>query len=296
LDVGFLDGFLRLFSSSEKRVDVAKRFDLRRRTGQGSMSKVWYAYDRELNRTVAFKLLDRDKTMRFEETFRRRKLDKPTEGEICMQLRHDNIVRTFEHGMTTTDEPYIVMEWIEGSGLNSLIDTRHKSLNGKRISILVAMADALAYLHSRQFIHRDICPRNVMLTTDGVVKLIDFGLTIPDKPEFRAPGNRTGTADYLAPEIINRKATDLRVDVYAMGITAFELLTGTLPWERATNSADTLRKHLNTPPRHIQEVRPDIDDETAAVVMRAFEKDPMDRYRSMAELRDAFEALSDRDY
>lgn len=294
--MGFLDGFLRLFSTEEKRVDVAKRFDLRRRTGQGSMSKVWYAYDRELNRNVAFKLLDREKTMRFEETFRRRKLDKPTEGEICIALRHDNIVRTFEHGMTTTDEPYIVMEWIEGSGLNSLIDTRHKSLNGKRMSILVAIADALAYLHSRQYIHRDICPRNIMLTTDGAVKLIDFGLTIPDKPEFRAPGNRTGTADYLAPEIINRKATDLRVDIYALGITAFELLTGTLPWERATNSADTLRKHLNTPPRHIQEVRPDIDDDTAQVIMRAFEKDPMDRYRSMSDLRNAFEALSDREY
>ena len=101
-----------------KRINVEKRFELSGRTGQGSMSKVCRAYDRELGRNVCLKLLDKEKTPKFEERFVG--LKKPREGEICMALRHENIVRTYEYGITTKGEPYLVMEWVEGLGLNYL--------------------------------------------------------------------------------------------------------------------------------------------------------------------------------
>ena len=89
-----------------------------------------------------------------------------------------------------------------------------------------------------------------------MVKLIDFGLTIPYTPDFCRPGNRTGTADYLAPEIIKRQSTDHRVDMFALGVTAFEIFTGLLPWERSLSSEETLRKHLNTPSRDPKDLAP----------------------------------------
>ncbi len=228
-----------------KPVDIAKRFDLRRRSGQGSMSKVWHAYDRDLGRTVCLKILDKEKTANFELRFKG--LNKPNEGEICIQLRHHNIVQTYETGISTKREPFVVMEWIEGVGLNFLIETKGKQLQEHRYDYMIQLAEAVTYIHTQRFLHRDLCPRNVMLTKEHEVKLIDFGLAIPYKPEFCRPGNRTGTADYLAPELIKRQTTDHRVDLFALGATAYEVFTGLLPWERAASSEETLRRHMNLP-------------------------------------------------
>src|SRR5262249_52946447 len=146
--------------------------------------------------------------------------------------RHENIVKTFEYGLATTREPYLVMEFVDGTGLNFLIETKSAQLQGNRINYLTQLADGLEYLHKHGFLHRDLCPRNIMVSKDGVVKIIDMGLTIPYKPEFCRPGNRTGTTNYLAPELINRKVTDHRVDMFALGVTAYEVFTGDTPWEK----------------------------------------------------------------
>ena len=100
-----------------KRINITKRFELSGRTGQGSMSKVFQAYDKELGRTVALKVLDKAKTVKFEEKFKLMGLVKPPEGEVCTLLRHENIVTTYEHGLTTDGSPYLVMEWVEGMPL-----------------------------------------------------------------------------------------------------------------------------------------------------------------------------------
>src|SRR5215203_1905724 len=123
------------------RIDVRKRFDLLNRTGQGSMSRVWRARDMSLGRTVCLKLLDKDKTAKFEARFQG--LNKPREGVICMALRHKNIVQTHEFGITTDGEYYLVMELIEGAGLNYLVETRNERLNGNRVNYLGQLADAL---------------------------------------------------------------------------------------------------------------------------------------------------------
>ncbi|HVL11568.1 MAG TPA: serine/threonine protein kinase, partial [Gemmata sp.] len=117
-----------------KRANIEKRFELSGRTGQGSMSKVFRAYDRELGRHVCLKLLDKAKTQKFEERFKG--LKKPHEGEICLALRHENIVRTYEHGLSMKGEPYLVMEWVDGEGLNFLVETRSPRLDGNRINLL----------------------------------------------------------------------------------------------------------------------------------------------------------------
>ena len=279
-----------------KRSNIAKRFELSGRTGQGSMSKVFRAYDSKLGRTVCLKLLDKAKTATFEARFTNQGLDKPSEGAICMALRHPNCVATYEYGITTQKEPYLAMEWIDGLGLNYLIETKSPQLKGNRVNYLKQLCDAVEYLHSQKFLHRDLCPRNVMVTKEGEVKLIDFGLTIPYTPDYCRPGNRTGTADYLAPEIIKRQSTDHRVDIFALGVTAFEIFTGVLPWERSLSSEETLRKHLNTPPRDPKDLNPELDDDLCAILRKAVARERTERFSSAAAFKEALDNLGRDDY
>jgi serine/threonine protein kinase len=270
-------------------IDISKRFELLGRTGQGSMSKVWRARDRSIGRVVCLKVLDKEKTAKFEARFPG--LKRPSEGAVMMMLRHPNVVKTFEHGLTTKGEPYIVMELIEGMGLNFLIETRSPALKGKRVEILGQIAKGLEYIHSQRFLHRDICPRNVMVTNeDGVVKLIDFGLTVPYTPQFCKPGNRTGTPNYLAPELIKRITTDHRVDLFALGVTAYEMFTNNLPWERS-ESLMTLMSHMNSPGKDPRDFVPDMDDDLAALLVKGIKRDPSERFQTAIELREALKAL-----
>jgi serine/threonine protein kinase len=270
------------------RINLTKRFELLGRTGQGSMSKVWRARDKQTGRTVCVKLLDKVKTARFEARFPG--LKRPPEGIICMALRHKNIVHTYECGITTEGEQFVAMELIDGMGLNFLIETQSAHLEGNRINVLTQMAEGIEYIHGQKYLHRDICPRNVMVTKEGVVKLIDFGLTVPYRPEFCKPGNRTGTPNYLAPELIKRVSTDHRIDLFALGVTAYELYTGDLPWERS-QSLQTLLSHLNSPGRDPREKKPDLDAKTAAFLRKAIERDPAARFQTAAEFREALAKL-----
>jgi serine/threonine protein kinase len=272
-----------------KRIEVKKRFDLLSRTGQGSMSMVWRARDRETGRTVCLKLLDKVKTAKFEARFPGVK--KPQEGAICIGLKHKNIVQTFEHGMTTDGAPYLVMELVDGMGFNFLVENKSPQLNGNRVNFLAQLADSVEYFHKQGYVHRDICPRNAMVTKDGVVKLIDFGLAIPNKAEFLRPGNRTGTPDYLAPEIIRRNSTDQRVDLFALGVTAFEVFTFNLPWEKHPDSMQTFLNHINNPGRDPREFKPDLDKRTVDFLIKSVERDPKDRFQTAAAFRDAVQTL-----
>lgn len=271
-----------------KRVDINQRFDLMGRTGQGSMSKVWRARDRETGKIVCLKVLDKVKTARFEARFIG--LKRPPEGVILVTLRHQNIVQTYEYGMTREGEHFLVMELIDGPGLNFLIETHSPQLEGNRTNLLVQLGTALDFVHKKGYLHRDICPRNVMVTRDHVIKVIDFGLAIPYTPEFCRPGNRTGTPDYLAPEVIKRLQTDHRVDLFALGVTAYELFLGTKPWEKA-DSMETLLQHMRVPGRDPKDVNPELDDETAEFLRKAIERDPNKRFQSAAEFRDAVKRL-----
>ncbi len=281
-----------LFSPSKKksmpRVNLKKRFELLGRTGQGSMSKVFRARDSKLGRVVCLKILDKAKTAKFEARFPG--LNRPSEGAICMELRHQNVVQTFEFGMTLEGEPFIVMELIDGMGLNFLVETRSPLLAENRVNYLIQAADGLEYIHQQGYLHRDICPRNIMVTKDGVLKYIDFGLAIPYRKEFCKPGNRTGTPNYMAPELIKRMVTDHRVDLFALGVTAFEVFTGEMPWERA-QSLETVMSHLNSPGHNPRKFKPDMDERTVKFLLKAIERDPNKRFQTAKEFRDALKAL-----
>jgi len=273
-----------------QRVNIEKRFTLLNRTGQGSMSKVWRAQDRSLGRIICLKILDKEKTAKFEARFLG--LNKPKEGAICIGLKHKNIVQTLEYGLTTNGEMFLVMEYLEGFGLNFLVETRSPDLNGKRYDLMAQLADGLEYLHSSGYLHRDICPRNIMVTTEGVVKLIDFGLTIPNTADYLRPGNRTGTTEYLAPEIIRRQSTDLRVDLFALGVTAYQVYSFGLPWDKAT-SMETLISKMRNPGRNPREFRPELDEATVTFLVKGIEREARDRFQSISDFRLALQRIPD---
>jgi serine/threonine protein kinase len=270
------------------RVDVKKRFEILGKSGMGSMSQVFRARDKELGRVVCLKVCDKEKTAKFEARFAG--LKRPSEGEIATSLKHPHIVQTHEFGLTTNDEPYLVSEWVDGPGLHGLIEGGNTQLNGNRVNYLAQAAEGLAYIHQQKYLHRDICPRNFLIASGNKLKFIDFGLTVPYTPDFCKPGNRTGTAEYLAPEIIKRSSTDHRVDVFALGVTAYELFTGNLPWGK-TESVETLLRHMSQPPKDPREHVPDLDDATKQFLLKAVEREPAKRFATAQAFRDAVQKL-----
>ena len=285
-----LDILKKLFSRQPKtfKTDIPKRFELTSPIGQGSMSKVWRARDSHSAKVVAVKVLDRKKTLKYESRFLG--LKKPTEGEIAVKLEHPNLVRTLEHGTTTNDEQFLVMEFVEGVSLTFLVDSQNEVMQKYRLRIMVQLGEAIEYLHQESWIHRDICPRNVLIDTEGNVLLLDFGLAVPNTANFRKPGNRTGTANYMAPELIKRQTTDHRLDIFSFAVTCFEMFSKKLPWDSA-ESLEAIVQHINKPPNDIRTFVPDIDEEVAATIMKGLKSEPQDRWQTMeamlVPLRDA---------
>ncbi len=289
----FLSSFFRRRDASPK-TDLSLRFDLISRLGTGSMSKVWRAVDKNIGRVVALKVLDLEKTLRYESRFADRV--KPTEGQIASRLSHPYIVRTIEHGRTTRGEQYLVMELIEGIGLAYLVDSQNEVMQAHRMRIMVELGEAIEYLHKENWTHRDICPRNVLINKDYSTRLIDFGLVVPNTAAFQEPGNRTGTANYMAPELIKRQRTDQRIDIFSYAVTCYEMYCRALPWPPVTGaSLEMVLKRINQKAQEIQEVV-QLDSQIGSAIMKGLESDPRDRWQSMTEmlteLREAYQRLT----
>lgn len=275
------------------RTDITRRFELIGRVGQGSMSRVWRARDTFSGKIVALKVLDKEKTKRFEARFPP-ELNKPREGEIAVSLKHPHIVQTFEWGMTLEDEPFLIMEFVEGRGLSYLVDVQNDVMQKNRLSFIIQLGEALRYFHEHKWIHRDICPRNVMVTDlDLQIKLIDFGLVVPNTAPFQAPGNRTGTANYMAPELIKRQKTDQRIDLFSYSVTCFEMYTKRHPW-KAAESLEAVLQLINTPPLNIREACPGIDEQVAATIMKGLEINPKDRWQTVDHMLYQFREAQER--
>jgi serine/threonine protein kinase len=172
-----------------------------------------------------------------------------------------------------------------------MIETNHAQLDENRGYFLAQAADAIGYVHTQKYLHRDICPRNLMITPKGRLKLIDFGLSLPYQPDFCKPGNRTGTVQYLAPEIVKRLATDHRVDLFALGVTAYELYTRELPWGR-TDSIDRMFSSMNRSPADPREYKKDLDEATARFLLKAVDREPAKRFQTAGEFKDAINKLA----
>ena len=209
-----------------RRVNVASRFALLDESASGTMSKFYMARDLRSGEIVGLKILDREKTAAFESRFRG--LKKPSEGEIAKQLKHPHVVETREHGTTTDGSPFLVMEYLEGADVQALLAVRDAHLEANRLRLLREAAEAVEAVHVAGFVHRDLCPRNLLFTKHGT-KLIDFGLTVPAYGRFLEPGVRVGNPNYMAPEVIRRKPIDHRLDVFAFGVTAYKICSNQLP-------------------------------------------------------------------
>lgn len=290
--MGLLDSLKKVLSGG--RVDVQKRFEFLREAISGTMSSFHMVRDRQSGEIVGLKILDKDKTAAFEE--RLRGLKRPSEGEIATALVHSRIVKTIEHGLTTRGEQYIVMEFVGGPGLNSLLIGRSPLMEGKRLKLTRQAAEAVAAVHKAGYIHRDICPRNLIATTAEVtdLKLIDFGLTLPATKEFMQPGNRTGTPNYMAPEIVKRQATDQRVDIFSFGVTAYEIFTYELPWERGATGQAAMQ-HANFEPKEITRGRPSINPALAKAIMKCIARNPADRFATMDDFLKAIKTVEQDD-
>lgn len=275
--------FEKLFSKkpAHEQTDISRRFTLHGRVGQGSMSKVWKATDLKSGRSVALKVLDKEKTQKLEERFRG--LHKPSEGDVAMSLNHPNIVKTHEFGWTTEDEMFLVMEFVEGVGLALLVDLQNDEMKRYRLRYMIQIGEALQHFHQQNWIHRDICPRNVMISDEKSAKLIDFGLVVPNTPEFRRPGNRTGTACYMAPELIKRQPTDQRLDIFSYAVTCFEMYAKRFPWDAAL-TIDAVLQHINKPPVDITTLMPGIDRQVAAAIMKGLKANPDERWQTVGEM------------
>ncbi|HCP10894.1 MAG TPA: serine/threonine protein kinase [Planctomycetaceae bacterium] len=273
---------------AHEQTDITRRFNLIGRVGQGSMSKVWKAVDLQSGRTVALKVLDKEKTQKLEERFKG--LKKPTEADVAMSLSHPNIVKTWEFGWTTEDEMFLVMEFVEGVGLALLVDLQNDEMKRYRLRYMIQIGEAVQHFHQQNWIHRDICPRNVMIGDDKSARLIDFGLAVPNTPEFRRPGNRTGTASYMAPELIKRQPTDQRIDIFSYAVTCFEMYSKRFPWDAAL-TIDAVLQHINKPPLEITTIVPGIDSQIAAAIMKGLKANPDERWQKIgdmvAEIREA---------
>lgn len=271
------------------RINIADRFGLELRIGQGSMSKVWKARDGKLGRQVCLKILDKEKTKRFDARFVG--LVRPHEGIISVELKHKNCVNAYDWGFTKDGEIFIVMEMVEGVGLNFLIETNSKQLEKNRANYLIQAAEGLGYIHDKGYMHRDVCPRNMLVNSEGILKIIDFGLTIPNTADFCKPGNRTGSANYMAPELVRRSFTDQRVDLFALGVTAYEVYTANLPWESGGQSLQSALSRMNSPPKDPRDFKPDMPEPIAQFLLKAIAKDPNERFQTAAEFKEALKRL-----
>lgn len=289
--MGITQFFRSLLDSG--KVDIAARYEILREAVSGTMSNFHMARDRETEQIVGLKILDKKKTDALEARFRG--LNKPSEGEIAISFHHPRIVVTFSHGITTNDEQFLVMEYLDGPGLNSLILNRSPLLEGHRLTLTRQAAEALEAVHNAGYIHRDICPRNFVCSKDATsLKLIDFGLTVPAEKEFMQPGIRTGTPNYMAPEVVRRRQTDQRLDIFSFGVSIYELFAFDLPWQRGTDGRAAMAHGMSDPPplrKFYAKIHPTLE----AAVHKCMESNPDERFPSITQFLKAISRLKHED-
>ena len=268
--------FARLFGGKQK-VDIGRRFERLHESISGTMSSFYRARDKSTGNTVGLKILDPKKLEPIEGRYKG--LGKPPEGEIGTQIVGPNVVKTLEWGATTDGRQFIVQEFVEGTMLHSLISAKKPFPHAKRIDLVRQAATAISAVHKAGFVHRDICPRNFILRPDGRLVLIDFGLTVPDKPVFLQPGNRIGTPNYMAPEVVRRRQADKRLDVFSFGVTAYEICTLDLPWPGGKSGSAAMTH--DSPPTPIRDRWPEAPEPLADAITACLEADPGRRPESL---------------
>ncbi len=258
------------------RVDQYELTELLARSGMASIFK---AVDRKSGATVALKVphLQYESDIAFYQRFER-------EEKIGQKLDHPNIVRVLSPEAKT--RMYLVMEFAEGRSLRAVQGDKGKLELPKALDFATQIASALVYLHSRGIVHRDLKPDNVLITPDGKIKLIDFGIAMDEAARRLTWFGLTppvGTPDYMAPEQVRGKRGDARTDVYALGTMLYEMITGELPYAHG-NAHATMRSKVTMDPTPPSDVMPSIDPKIEEIIMHAIERSPRERYENMKQM------------
>ena len=272
-----------------------QRYHITRKLGEGGMSYVYQAQEIDTGRAVAVKILiprlSRDPSS--VERLRR-------EATIATRLNHPNVCPILRMGETSDHLIYLVMPFLEGEPLSEHETRRGPFPLAEGIPLLVQMCEGLGHAHDLQIIHRDLKPENVMLVPEPAVPtgfravVMDFGLAKerragPDVVKLTATGIVLGTPEFMSPEQIRGKPLDGRSDVYALGILAFEMFSGQLPFT-GKSAQETMIARLRGAPLPLREVKADLPAKLETVISKALSVNPADRYGSMAELAHAFES------
>lgn len=280
---------------------VGACYRILRPLGEGGMGTVYEAQHLRLGISVAVKILSPQYAAdpRFRDRFKR-------EARAASQIRHPNVVQITDYGETPSGSVFFAMELLEGRDLHSIL-RKHAPLPWPRVRHLLAQAaDALAAAHARGIVHRDIKPANVfVLEGEGLrdfVKILDFGIAKILAPaptadsalikNLTGTGEIFGTAKYMAPEQAYGSSDDPRVDVYALGVVAYEMLTGRVPFA-GESAFEIITKHVYEAPRSPRELQPSVPADFEAVVLRALAKKAGDRFATMEELAQAVRTVEE---
>jgi eukaryotic-like serine/threonine-protein kinase len=258
---------------------LAGRYELGRLLGAGGMAEVYEGHDRLLARRVAIKILlaQYAHDPAFLARFRR-------EAQAAASLSHPNIVGVYDTG-SDGDTWFIVMELVAGNTLRDLIQLHGPVHPARAAEICSEVAGALAVAHARGIVHRDVKPANVMLTTEGKVKVMDFGIARASAvPSITQTSAVVGTAQYIAPEQAQGLEVDARSDVYALGCCLYEMLTGQVPFTGPTPVAIAYR-HVREDPTPPRALNPDVPVPLEQVCLKAMAKRPEDRYQTAVEMQ-----------
>jgi serine/threonine protein kinase len=285
----------RRVQSALERVRELGSYQLERRIGSGGMGEVWRARHRLLARPAAIKLI---RTERLGQNRAGMEARFEQEARVLSSLRSPNTVSVFDFGRTTDGRLFLVMELLEGLTLDRVLALDGRLPAARVIELLIGVCRSLAEAHAAGLVHRDVKPANLFLCHegDGVerIKVIDFGLVKAppsDGPQLSRQGGVSGTPDYMAPEQASGAAVDGRTDLYALGCTAFHLLTGKPVFSEPSDVALLLAHRLQTPPSPAKSTPDYVPRELDQLVVRCLAKEPECRPSSAASLGRALGAI-----
>ncbi|QGK68993.1 protein kinase [Allosaccharopolyspora coralli] len=261
------------------------RYEITRLLGTGGMSEVHLGRDRELDRTVAIKLIPAEPHDNPEHGERLRR-----EARAAAAIDHPNVVAVHDIGVSEAGSPptesvFVVMEHLDGESLRSRVGRDGPLADDVAVTIAEQVCRALNAAHETGVIHRDISPGNIMLRGDDTVTVLDFGLARMAGSAFRTTtGEVRGTPAYIAPEQVQGGQLDARTDLYALGCCLYLMVTGDPPFP-GTEAVAMAYQHVRSTPVPPREINPDVSPELQAVILRALAKDPDERHRSATHLR-----------
>ena len=259
-----------------KRLDG--RYEIIEIIGVGGMAVVYKAFDNIDNRIVAVKIL-KDEYLTNEDFRRRFK----NESKAIAVLSHPNIVRVFDVSYGDRLQ-YIVMEYVEGITLKEYIEQQGVIDTREAVYFVTQILRALQHAHDKGIVHRDIKPQNIMLISDGTIKVTDFGIARFSRSETKTMTEQAiGSVHYISPEQAKGSVTDSKSDLYSVGVVLYEMLTGKLPFQ-AENTVSVALMHLQKDPLRPRQINPNIPVGLEQIIMRAMQKNPNDRYQSASEM------------